>query len=109
MMAPAAVGWKKASSMVLWPRKVTAEEALTLGLCSEVVTEGELETTLRERIATLAERDRFAVMLGKAEINSAFGGIFGAASLSQLAGHLHSREPEVHKKMRAYQEKLGRK
>jgi enoyl-CoA hydratase/carnithine racemase len=109
MMAPAALGWKKASSMVLWPRKVTAQEALALGLCSEVVAEDELEDVLRQRIATLAGRDRFAVMLGKAEMNAAFGGIFGAANLSQLAGHLHSREPEVHGKMQIHQKTLGRK
>src|SRR5262249_33665322 len=109
MMVPAALGWKKASSMVLWPRKVTAQEALALGLCSEVVSESDLENALKERVATLVSRDRFAAMLGKAEMNAAFGGIFGSACLSQLAGHLHSRDAEVHAKMKRYQKTLGSK
>jgi methylglutaconyl-CoA hydratase len=109
MMVPATIGWKKASSMVLWPRKVTASEALTLGLCSEVVTESELKPVLEERVATLVARDRFAAMLGKAEMNAGLGGIFGSAVLAQIAGFLHSREPQVHAKMRDYQKNLGLK
>ena len=108
MMSPGVVGWKKASGMMLWPRKILAEEALALGLCSEVVTEERLEHVLNERIALLVSRDRMAAALGKAEMNAAWGGIFGASMLSQLAGFLHSREPEVHAKMKAYQQRLGK-
>lgn len=109
MMIPGTIGWKKASSMVLWPRKVPAQEALTLGLCSEVVAEAELESVLDERVAALVGRDRMAAALGKAEMNAAWGGIFGASVLAQLAGYLHSREPEVHAKMKGYQQGLGAK
>jgi enoyl-CoA hydratase/carnithine racemase len=108
MMAPGTVGWKKASSMVLWPRKIPADEALALGLCSEVVSEERLEQALDERVATLVGRDRMAAALGKAEMNAAWGGIFGASMLSQLAGFLHSREPAVHAKMKRYQQGLGK-
>ena len=107
MMIPGTIGWKKASSMVLWPRKVPAQEALALGLCSEVVPESELETTLDGRVRTLVARDRIAAALGKAEINAAWGGIFGSSVLSQIAGFLHSRDPDVHAKMKKYQQNLG--
>ena len=109
MMSPAAMGWKKASSMMLWPRKVTADDALTLGLCSEVVSEEKLESVLEERVASLVARDRFTAMLGKAEMNAAFGGIFGSAVLSQLAGFLHAREPEALGKMKNHQKSLSQK
>jgi enoyl-CoA hydratase/carnithine racemase len=107
MMIPGAIGWKKASSMVLWPRKVPAQEALALGLCSEVVPESQLEEAIDERIATLVARDRMAAALGKAEINAAWGGVFGSSVLSQIAGFLHSRDPAVHAKMKEYQRALG--
>jgi enoyl-CoA hydratase/carnithine racemase len=109
MMIPGTIGWKKASSMVLWPRKVPAQEALALGLCSEVVPEIQVDTVLDQRVATLVSRDRIAAALGKAEINAAAGGVFGSSVLSQIAGFLHSREPEVHAKMREYQKNLGSK
>lgn len=109
MMVPGMIGWKKAASMVLWPRKVMAEEALTLGLCSEVVAEAELEEVIDARIATLVARDRITAALGKAEMNAAWGGMFGSSMLAQLAGFLHARSPDVHAKMKAYQEGLGRK
>jgi enoyl-CoA hydratase/carnithine racemase len=108
MMVPGMIGWKKASSMVLWPRKVSADEALALGLCSEVVPESHVEQILDERVATLVGRDRMTAALGKAEMNAAWGGIFGASVLSQLAGYLHSREPQVHAKMKTYQQDLGK-
>jgi enoyl-CoA hydratase/carnithine racemase len=107
MMVPGVMGWKKASSMVLWPRKVTAQEALQLGICSEVVAETDLERVLNERVDVLSGRDRMAAALGKAEMNAAWGGVFGASVLSQLAGYLHSREPKVHAKMKGYQKGLS--
>lgn len=109
MMLPGTIGWKKAASMVLWPRKVPADEAVTLGICSEVVEESALAATLEARIVEIVSRDRIAAALGKAEMNAAAGPALSSSGLAQLAGFLHSRDPKVHEKMRAYRRTLGKR
>ena len=107
LMAPSVVGLKRASSLIMRPRKVPAREAVDLGICSEVVSASELETTLHERVDELAGRDRITVALAKAEINAGLGATLSASVLSQMAGFLHSMSPEAHARIRAHRDSLG--
>lgn len=107
LMLPSVMGLKRASSMVLRPRKVGAREAVDLGLCSEVVERVVLEETLLERVREFAQRDPMTVALGKAEMNAGLGASLSATVLAQLAGYLHSTRPDVHEKMKQYHQKLG--
>jgi enoyl-CoA hydratase/carnithine racemase len=108
MLAPSVVGLKRASRNLMWPRKIPAEEALQIGLCSEVVSKADLEATLDRRIAELADRDAMTVALAKAEVNAATLGTLSSSVLSQLAGFLHARMPDAHQRMQAYARGLGK-
>lgn len=107
LMAPSVVGLKRASSLILRPRKVPALEAAELGICSEVVSASELETTLHKRVDELVARDRITVALAKAEINAGLGATLSASVLSQMAGFLHSMSPEAHARIQAHRDSLG--
>lgn len=107
VMLPGVVGLKRASSMVLNPRRINATEALQIGLCSELVSSENLEQVLHERIREFAGRDAMTVALGKAEINVGLGPTLSGSMLAQLAGFMHSIQPSVHAKMRSYHEALG--
>lgn len=108
MLAPSVVGLKRASRNLMWPRKIPAEEALQIGLCSEVVAPADVETRLEALVAELAGRDAMTVALAKAEVNAATLGTLSASVLSQLAGFLHARMPEAHQRMKAYAQGLSK-
>lgn len=105
-LLPSVVGLKRASSMILRPRKVPAQEALDMGLCSEICGEAELEQVVSERAVEFAGRDRIVIALGKAQINCTLGETLGSAVLSQMAGFLHSITPIGHAKLREYRGKI---
>lgn len=107
MMLPTAIGWKRASGMVLRPRRIDAAEALALGLCSEVVAERDLEAVAAARAEEMAARDPLTVALGKAEMNAAMGSVFSSAVLSQLAGYLHAVTPDGHARLKAYRQAVA--
>lgn len=107
MLAPSVVGLKRASRNLMWPRKIPAREALEIGLCSEVVAKADLDATLDARIAELVGRDPMTVALAKAEVNAATLGTLSSSVLSQLAGFLHARMPDAHRRMQAYANGLG--
>ena len=107
MMAPHVIGLKRACSLIMRPRKVPAREALELGLCSEVVAPGELETALEHLVDELAGRDRMTVALAKAQINAGLGSTLSASVLSQLAGFMHSMSPQAQSRIRAHRDGLG--
>ncbi len=109
LMAASIVGLKRASSLILRPRKVMAKEAVEIGICSEVVAAVDLETIVAERADELAARDPMTVALAKAEINAGMGASLGASVLSQLAGYLHAVSPDAHARIQAYRDSLGGK
>lgn len=108
IMPPTVIGLKRAASMVLNPRKISADEALAIGLCSEVVTGTDLEQLVVECADELAGRDRIVVALGEAEIDRGLGMTLGTSELSQIAGFLHSITPSAHEKMHEYRRKIAR-
>ena len=107
LMAPSVVGLKRASSLILRPRKVHAKEAVEIGICSEVVSEADLEKIVAQRVDELVGRDQMTVALAKAEINAGMGSALGASVLSQLAGFMHSMSPNAHKRIQAHRDSLG--
>lgn len=109
LMASSVVGLKRASSLILRPRKVYAKEAVDIGICSEVVAEADLEQVVAQRVDELVGRDQMTVALAKAEINAGMGAALGASVLSQLAGFMHAMSPEAHKRIQAHRDSLGAK
>ena len=109
LMASSVVGLKRASSLIMRPRKVHAREAVDIGLCSEVVSQADLEETVRQRVDELVGRDPMTVALAKAEINAGMGAALASSVLSQLAGFLHATSPEAHQRIRAHRDSLGAK
>jgi naphthoate synthase len=76
------VGKKKAKE--LWYRnpKLSAAEALELGLINKVVPYGELKETTRAWALEIAERGPFALASIKGAFNARHGGVSGLARLS---------------------------
>ena len=109
LMAASVVGLKRASSLILRPRKIPAREAVDIGICSEVVSAAELEAVVAQRTDELVARDPMTVALAKAEINAGMGASLGASVLSQLAGFLHATSPQARKRIRAHRDAPGRK
>lgn len=72
---------KIAMDLMLTGRRLPASEALTLGLLSRVVPDGDLDTVIEALVANLAAAAPVAASRGKA----AFWGLQGSQTASQLA------------------------
>ena len=79
------VGKKKAKEIWFRNPKMSAREALELGLINHVVPDGELATATREWALEIAERGSFALASVKAAFNARHGGVAG---LSRMAHDL---------------------
>jgi naphthoate synthase len=100
------VGKKKAKEIWFRNPKMTAREALALGLINQVVPDGELAAATRAMALEIAERGAFALASVKAAFNARHGGVAG---LSRMAHDLLLRaylETEESKELgRAFGEK----
>jgi len=63
------IGLPRAKDLILTGRKVTAREALELGLVHQIVPNGQLDSAAMELAAVLASKSRAALMAGKRTIN----------------------------------------
>lgn len=71
------VGKKKAKEIWMRNPKMTADEALALGLVNKVVADEDLESATREFALEVAERGSFALAAIKGAFNARHGGVSG--------------------------------
>ena len=87
-------------------RKLTAREALELGLVNKVVPDDQLAEETRSFALEIAERGSFALASIKAAFNARHGGVGGLARMAHdllLSGYL--RSDESHELAAAFAEK----
>lgn len=91
------VGKKKAKEIWYRNPKISAEEALTLGLINKVVPDDRLAAETRAFALEVAERGAFALASIKAAFNARHGGVGGLARMAHdllLRGYLRSEESQ---------------
>lgn len=76
------VGKKKAKEMWFTNAKLTAAEALEIGLINKVVPDAELADATTEFALTVADRGSFALASLKAAFNARHGGVGGLARMA---------------------------
>jgi naphthoate synthase len=89
------VGKKKAKEIWFLNPKITAREALELGLINKVVSDDKLKEETQNMALELCERGPFALASLKAAFNARHGGVSGLARLSHdllLRAYLESDE-----------------
>ena len=89
------VGKKKAKEMWMLNPKISAAEALAMGLINRVVPDDALAEETRKMALELAERGAFAMAAIKAAFNARHGGVSGLARLAHdllLRQYLDSEE-----------------
>ena len=89
------VGKKKAKEIWYCNPKMSADEALALGLINKVVADEALKEETRKFALEVAERGSFALASVKAAFNARHGGVNGLARLAHdllLRGYLESEE-----------------
>lgn len=89
------VGKKKAKEIWFLNPKITAREALALGLINKVVPDDKLKEETRSMALEICERGPFALASVKAAFNARHGGVSGLARLSHdllLRSYLESDE-----------------
>ena len=79
------VGKKKAKEMWFRNPKISAQEALAMGLINKVVPDNELAAATKKLAREIAERGAFALASVKAAFNARHGGVSGLARLSHDA------------------------
>lgn len=91
------VGKKKAKEIWFLNPKITAREALALGLINKVVPDDKLKEETRNMALEICERGPFALASIKAAFNARHGGVSGLARLSHdllLRSYLESDESQ---------------
>ena len=89
------VGKKKAKEIWYCNPKMSADEALALGLINKVVADEALKEETRKFALEVAERGSFALASVKAAFNARHGGVNGLARMAHdllLRGYLESEE-----------------
>lgn len=76
------VGKKRAKDIWYSNPRMSAAEALEIGLVNRVVPDGELEAKTREYALSIAERGAFALASVKAAFNARHGGVGGLSRVS---------------------------
>jgi naphthoate synthase len=100
------VGKKKAKEMWYRNPRISADEALAIGLINKVVPDDQLKEETRTFALEVAERGSFALASIKAAFNARHGGVGGLARLSHdllLRAYLDSEES--HELSRSFAEK----
>ncbi|MFM0721284.1 enoyl-CoA hydratase-related protein [Paraburkholderia strydomiana] len=91
------VGKKRAKEIWYRNQKITAHEALEMGLINKVVPDGELKTATREYALEVAERGAFALASIKGAFNARHGGVSGLSRVTHdllLRAYLGSEEQD---------------
>jgi naphthoate synthase len=91
------VGKKRAKEIWYRNQKITAREALEMGLINKVVPDGELKSATREYALEIAERGAFALAAIKGAFNARHGGVAGLSRVTHdllLRGYIGSEEQD---------------
>lgn len=91
------VGKKKAKELWMLNPRLSAKEALAIGLVNRVVPDAELRAETRKMALELAERGAFALASIKGAFNARHGGVGGLARMAHdllLRGYLESEESQ---------------
>jgi naphthoate synthase len=100
------VGKKRAKEIWFRNAKITAREALEMGLINKVVPDDQLAAETRKMALEIAERGSFALASIKAAFNARHGGVSGLARLSHdLLLRLYLETAESKELGTAFQEK----
>ncbi len=102
------VGKKKAKEIWFCNPKMSAREALALGLINKVVPDDRLEAETRTMALDVAQRGAFALASVKAAFNARHGGVSGLSRMAHdllLRAYLESEES--HELNRAFGERRG--
>ena len=100
------VGKKKAKELWFTNRRLTAREALEIGLINKVVPDAALEEETRKMALEVAERGAFALASLKAAFTARHGGVSGLARVSHdLLLRLYLDTDESHELSAAFGEK----
>lgn len=89
------IGKKKAKEMWFRNQKVSAQEALAMGLINQVVPDEQLAEKTRELALEIAERGAYALASVKAAFNARHGGVSGLGRMAHdllLRPYLESEE-----------------
>ncbi len=89
------VGKKKAKEMWYCNIKISAEEAMAIGLINRVVPDGQLVEKTREFALEVADRGAFALAAIKGAFNARHGGVGGLSRVTHdllLRGYLETAE-----------------
>jgi len=89
------VGKKRAKEIWFRNPKISAREALAMGLINKVVPDAELKAATRAFALEIAERGSFALASVKAAFNARHGGVSGLSRMAHdllLRSYLHSDE-----------------
>jgi naphthoate synthase len=100
------VGKKRAKDIWFRNPKITAREAMEMGLINKVVPDSELKMAARAYALEIAERGAFALASLKAAFNARHGGVGGLSRMAHdllLRGYLES--DESHELSAAFAEK----
>ncbi|WP_454693420.1 enoyl-CoA hydratase-related protein [Achromobacter aegrifaciens] len=99
------VGKKKAKEIWFRNAKMTAQEALTMGLINKVVPDAEFEAAWLQHALEIAGRGSFALAAIKSAFNARHGGVGGLARLSHdlMIPHYYASE-EAHELNAAFAE-----
>jgi naphthoate synthase len=91
------VGKKRAKEIWYRNQKITAGEALEMGLINKVVPDGELKSATREYALEIAERGAFALASIKGAFNARHGGVAGLSRVTHdllLRAYIGSEEQD---------------
>jgi naphthoate synthase len=100
------VGKKKAKELWFTNQRLTAREALAIGLINKVVPDAKLEEETRKMALEVAERGAFALAALKAAFTARHGGVSGLARVSHdLLLRLYLDTDEAHELGAAFGEK----
>jgi naphthoate synthase len=100
------VGKKKAKELWFANPRLTAREALAIGLINKVVPDAELEAATRAMALEISERGAFALAALKAAFTARHGGVSGLARVSHdLLLRLYLDTDEAHELGQAFGEK----
>ena len=89
------VGKKRAKEIWFRNPRISARDALAMGLVNKVVPDGELKSATREFALEIAERGAFALASVKAAFNARHGGVSGLSRMAHdllLRAYLESDE-----------------
>jgi 2-oxoglutaroyl-CoA hydrolase len=100
------VGLGRAKDMVMRGRRVAAEEALALGLVTEIVSAGELDSAVVRLVDELSKHSPLALAMAKRVLNQAYEGpLSQGLELEGLAYGLLQQTHDFHEGVEAFTEK----